>query len=162
MNSVISALEFEVERAYVNLKEYHLKYKNKSTKTNNENYCDATERFIKAKIKLSRAKIKNGDAKDPVVKRFEKCPTFVPNHRTKAHTTYGERYLIAGFYAGGIPAKKIAKKFGVTLPTVYLHVREYVNELHPSDLLENLDGKLMSLNDSILEPYEDLKEIINS
>lgn len=162
MNSAISELDFEVERAYVNLKEYHLKYKNKSTGTNNRNYCFAADYFVKVKTKLNRLRIKNGNTKDPVVKRFEKCPTFVPNQRNSAHTTDGERFLISHFYVGGIPSKKIAKKFGVTLPTVYSHVRKYTIELHPSNLLENLDGKLMSLNDPILEPYGDLKEIINS
>jgi hypothetical protein len=161
MNSTISELDFEVERAYVNLKEYHLKYKNKNTDTNNRNYCFAADYFVKVKTKLNRLKIKKGNIKDPVVKRFEKCPTFVPNHRSNAHTTCGEQSLISHFYIGGISAKKIAKKFGVTLPTVYSHVRKYTIELHPSDILENLDGKLMSLNDPILEPYEDLKKIIN-
>jgi len=161
MKSVISELDFEVERAYVNLKEYHLKYKNKNTDTNNRNYCFAADYFIKVKTKLNRLKIKNGNTKDSIGKRFEKCPTFVPNHRSNAHTTCGEQSLISHFYIGGISAKKIAKKFGVTLPTVYSHVRKYTIELHPSDILEDRDGNLMSLNDPILEPYEDLKKIIN-
>ena len=160
MNSVISELDFEVERAYVNLKQYHSKFKNKDTETNNRNYCFAGDYFVKVKTKLNRLKIKNGNIKDPVVKRFENCPSFVPNHRSKAHTTSGERILISYFYTGGISAKKIAKKFGVTLPTVYLHVREF-NELHPSDRLENHDGSLMSLNDPISEPFQDLKKMIN-
>ena len=160
MNSVISELDFEVERAYVNLKQYHLKFKNKDTETNNRNYCFAGDYFVKVKTKLNRLKIKNGNIKDPVVKRFENCPSFVPNHRSKAHTTSGEQLLISYFYTGGISAKKIAKKFGVTLPTVYLHVREF-NKLHPSDRLENHDGSLMSLNDPISEPFQDLKKMIN-
>lgn len=54
-----------------------------------------------------------------VVAEFKSRPTYVTSKRTHGRTTEEEREEIYNYSVNGIPAQDVAKKFAVSLPTVY-------------------------------------------